>query len=103
MKPAGTTGGRAPPSTAAPPSMSAIVGPGTPAWGPRTAHRTPARYPDRDRRAGSRRLRGVGRNGGFCSALFPTSLRRLAKGGTREAADALQRTMNDAVGHIGEV
>jgi glycine/D-amino acid oxidase-like deaminating enzyme len=44
-----------------------------------------------------------GRNGGFCSALFPTSLRRLAKGSTREAAIALQRTMNDAVGHIGEV
>ena len=44
-----------------------------------------------------------GRNGGFCSALFPTSLRRLAKGSTREAAVALQRTMNDAVGHIGEI
>ena len=44
-----------------------------------------------------------GRNGGFCSALFPTSLRRLAKGSSREAAVALQRTMNDAVGHIGEV
>ena len=44
-----------------------------------------------------------GRNGGFCSALFPTSLRRLAKGSTREAAVALQRTMNDAVGHIGDV
>lgn len=44
-----------------------------------------------------------GRNGGFCSALFPTSLRRLAKGSTRETAIALQRTMNDAVGHIGEV
>ena len=42
-----------------------------------------------------------GRNGGFCSALFPTSLRRLAKGSTRDAAIALQRTMNDAVGHIG--
>ncbi|MDT5110927.1 MAG: hypothetical protein QOE20_2817 [Mycobacterium sp.] len=43
-----------------------------------------------------------GRNGGFCSALFPTSLRRLARGSTREAAIALQRTMNDAVGHIGQ-
>ena len=43
-----------------------------------------------------------GRNGGFCSALFPTSLRRLARDSTREAAIALQRTMNDAVGHIGQ-
>ncbi len=44
-----------------------------------------------------------GRNGGFCSALFPTSLRRLAKGSSREAAVALVRTMNDAVGHIGDI
>jgi glycine/D-amino acid oxidase-like deaminating enzyme len=44
-----------------------------------------------------------GRNGGWCSALFPTSLRRLASASSRQDAIALQRAMNDTVPHIGRI
>ncbi len=44
-----------------------------------------------------------GRNGGWCSALFPTSLRRLASASSRADAIALQRAMNETVPHIGRI
>lgn len=43
-----------------------------------------------------------GRNGGWCSALFPTSLTRIAREGGREGAIALQRAMNATVLRMGE-
>jgi glycine/D-amino acid oxidase-like deaminating enzyme len=42
-----------------------------------------------------------GRNGGWCSALFPTSAAALARRHGREAALALRRAMNDTVVEVG--
>ncbi|MDR3083827.1 MAG: FAD-binding oxidoreductase [Streptomyces sp.] len=44
-----------------------------------------------------------GRNGGWCSAIFPTSLRKIAGTAGRHAAIAMQQAMNDTVGEIAEV
>ncbi|MEY9889497.1 glycine/D-amino acid oxidase-like deaminating enzyme [Catenulispora sp. MAP5-51] len=51
-----------------------------------------------------------GRNGGWCSSLFPASLAKVAKvsavgkaGGGRERAIALQRALNDTVDEVGRV
>ena len=45
-----------------------------------------------------------GRNGGWCSALFPSSLSKVAKvAGSRDAAIALQRTLNDTVDEVGKI
>ena len=45
-----------------------------------------------------------GRNGGWCSALFPSSLAKIAKvGGGRDRAIAMQRAMNATVDEVGRV
>lgn len=45
-----------------------------------------------------------GRNGGWCSSLFPSSLGKVAKlGGGREHAIAFQRTLNETVDEVGRV
>ncbi len=44
-----------------------------------------------------------GRNGGWCSALFPASWNKIAKGAGREAAIALQRAMFATVDEVGSV
>ncbi|MGZ4617086.1 MAG: NAD(P)/FAD-dependent oxidoreductase, partial [Actinomycetes bacterium] len=44
-----------------------------------------------------------GRNGGWCSALFPASLGWLARRHGREAAVAQHRAMQDAVDEVGRV
>jgi glycine/D-amino acid oxidase-like deaminating enzyme len=45
-----------------------------------------------------------GRNGGWCSAIFPSSLARVAKvAGSREAATQLQRALNATVDEVGRV
>jgi glycine/D-amino acid oxidase-like deaminating enzyme len=44
-----------------------------------------------------------GRNGGWCSALFPTSLRRMAVERGREASVRMQRLLNDTVPEIGRI
>lgn len=44
-----------------------------------------------------------GRNGGWCSALFPTSWEALAAASSRDAAVRMQRTMNDTVDEVGRV
>ena len=44
-----------------------------------------------------------GRNGGWCSALFPQSTAALARRHGREAAIAMRRTMNDTVDEVGRV
>jgi glycine/D-amino acid oxidase-like deaminating enzyme len=44
-----------------------------------------------------------GRNGGWCSALFPASLRRLAKRFGRAAAVAMYRAMESTVDEVGRV
>ena len=45
-----------------------------------------------------------GRNGGWCSALFPSSLSKVAKvAGSRDAAIALQRALNGTVDEVGAV
>ncbi|MGN9774189.1 NAD(P)/FAD-dependent oxidoreductase [Micromonospora sp. H33] len=44
-----------------------------------------------------------GRNGGWCSALFPTSLPALARRHGRDAAIAMQRAMHDTVAEVGRV
>ncbi|WP_431923928.1 NAD(P)/FAD-dependent oxidoreductase [Micromonospora wenchangensis] len=44
-----------------------------------------------------------GRNGGWCSALFPTALPALARRHGREPALALQRAMHDTVAEVGRV
>jgi len=43
-----------------------------------------------------------GRNGGWCSALFPTSWARLAREGGRDGAVAMQRALEDTVRRVGE-
>ena len=45
-----------------------------------------------------------GRNGGWCSAIFPSSLGKVAKvAGSRDAATALQRALNATVDEVGRV
>ncbi|MFI6979404.1 NAD(P)/FAD-dependent oxidoreductase [Embleya sp. NPDC050154] len=44
-----------------------------------------------------------GRNGGWCSALFPASLAKVARSSTRERAIAQQRAMNATVDEVGRV
>ncbi|MYW05066.1 FAD-dependent oxidoreductase [Streptomyces sp. SID3343] len=44
-----------------------------------------------------------GRNGGWCSALFPASLAKVARDSTRERAIAQQRAMNATVDEVGRV
>ncbi len=44
-----------------------------------------------------------GRNGGWCSALFPASLGKLARMASRDAAVAMQRAMHDTVDEVGRV
>ena len=45
-----------------------------------------------------------GRNGGWCSALFPSSLGKVAKvAGSRDAAIDLQRRLNETVDEVGAV
>lgn len=44
-----------------------------------------------------------GRNGGWCSALFPTSLTGLARRHGRDAAVAMQRALHDTVRAVGRV
>jgi glycine/D-amino acid oxidase-like deaminating enzyme len=44
-----------------------------------------------------------GRNGGWCSALFPASTAALARRHGRDAALALRRAMNATVGEVGRV
>ncbi|MEZ5116286.1 MAG: FAD-dependent oxidoreductase [Candidatus Nanopelagicales bacterium] len=44
-----------------------------------------------------------GRNGGWCSALFPASLAKIARGSSRDAAVRMQRAMHDTVDEVGRV
>jgi glycine/D-amino acid oxidase-like deaminating enzyme len=45
-----------------------------------------------------------GRNGGWCSAIFPSSLTKVAKvAGSKDAATALQRALNETVDEVGRV
>jgi glycine/D-amino acid oxidase-like deaminating enzyme len=44
-----------------------------------------------------------GRNGGWCSALFPASLAKLARMANRDAAIAMQRAMYETVDEVGRV
>ncbi len=44
-----------------------------------------------------------GRNGGWCSALFPVSLDALASASSRSEAVRMQRTMNETVDEVGRV
>jgi len=45
-----------------------------------------------------------GRNGGWCSAIFPSSLSKVAKvAGSKDAAIALQRALNGTVDEVGAV
>jgi len=44
-----------------------------------------------------------GRNGGWCSALFPASLAKLARQSSRAAAIAMYRAMQDCVDEVGKV
>jgi glycine/D-amino acid oxidase-like deaminating enzyme len=44
-----------------------------------------------------------GRNGGWCSALFPASWRKLARLGGRAGAVGLQRQLHDTVDEVGRV
>lgn len=45
-----------------------------------------------------------GRNGGWCSAIFPSSLTKVAKvARSREAAIAMQRALNETVDEVGRV
>ena len=44
-----------------------------------------------------------GRNGGWCSALFPVSIRALARRYGREPALAMRQAMNDTVDEVGRV
>jgi len=43
-----------------------------------------------------------GRNGGWCSALFPASLRKLDRMGGRDAAIAMYRAMHQTVDEVGK-
>jgi glycine/D-amino acid oxidase-like deaminating enzyme len=44
-----------------------------------------------------------GRNGGWCSALFPASIDKVARGAGRAAAVAMQHAMHDTVAEVGRV
>jgi glycine/D-amino acid oxidase-like deaminating enzyme len=44
-----------------------------------------------------------GRNGGWCSALFPASVGKVARTSDRASAIALQRAMNETVDEVGRV
>lgn len=44
-----------------------------------------------------------GRNGGWCSAIFPATMRRIAKDAGRSGAVTMQRAMNDTVAWVGDV
>ena len=44
-----------------------------------------------------------GRNGGWCSGIFPASRRRIAQEGGREAVTRLQAALDDAVDEVGRV
>lgn len=81
-----------------------IVGAGfTGLW---TAYYLRERSPDADIVVIDSEVAGFGasgRNGGWCSALFPTSLERLAEMSSRDDAIRLYRTMNDTVDVIGDV
>ena len=44
-----------------------------------------------------------GRNGGWCSALFPASLDKIARTSSRHAAIAMQHAMHDTVDEVGRV
>jgi len=44
-----------------------------------------------------------GRNGGWCSALFPASLNKLERMAGRDAAIAMQRAMQETVDEVGRV
>jgi glycine/D-amino acid oxidase-like deaminating enzyme len=44
-----------------------------------------------------------GRNGGWCSALFPASLQRMATEGGREAAVRMQHRLHETVAEIGAI
>jgi glycine/D-amino acid oxidase-like deaminating enzyme len=44
-----------------------------------------------------------GRNGGWCSALFPASLTKLARMASRDSAIAMQRAMQETVDEVGRV
>ncbi len=44
-----------------------------------------------------------GRNGGWCSALFPASPDRIARSSSRQAALAMQHAMHDTVDEVGRV
>jgi len=44
-----------------------------------------------------------GRNGGWCSAIFPATLRKVAAGSSRDGARRMQLAMNDTVGEIEKV
>lgn len=44
-----------------------------------------------------------GRNGGWCSAIFPATLRKVASLSSRDDAVRMQRAMNDTVNEIGRV
>lgn len=44
-----------------------------------------------------------GRNGGWCSALFPTSIDRVARTSSRDAAIAMQHAMHGTVDEVGRV
>ncbi|MEV6382505.1 FAD-dependent oxidoreductase [Streptomyces sp. NPDC051773] len=44
-----------------------------------------------------------GRNGGWCSAIFPASLRKVAGVSSRDSAVRMQRAMNDTVREIRDV
>ena len=42
-----------------------------------------------------------GRNGGWCSALFPTSWHRMGRDASRESVVAMQRSLEDSVDEVG--
>src|SRR4029450_5273526 len=44
-----------------------------------------------------------GRNGGWCSAIFPATLRKVASTSTRDDARRMQQAMNATVTEIGRV
>ncbi len=44
-----------------------------------------------------------GRNGGWCSSLFPASMATLARGSSRERAVAMEHAMQDTVDEVGRV
>ena len=44
-----------------------------------------------------------GRNGGWCSALFPTSMDRIARTSSRDAAIPMQHALHGTVDEVGRV